>query len=273
MFNSLLRDAGLDSATVRLLRHQDSRADPDRTPYRLWRDFPDDFTTYQSRQSPNNADELSRAGYWAAFVVTPINETLFVGLYKVVGEPSPGVIGAPNVTILGTSEEKPYKVSPLEKSDLLAEFDAKLVIDWGKGFLKWAQRADKQDKRVLELRSVFKEVDWPGYLKLIKSLSEIASLPGVWVSRLSEAKGIYLLTCPRTGEQYVGSATGSEGFHGRWLQHLSVGGDAVGFKSREASDYQVSILEIAGSGASDRDILQAEQLWITKLQSSALGLN
>jgi hypothetical protein len=85
--------------------------------------------------------------------------------------------------------------------------------------------------------------------------------------------GIYLLTCPRTKEHYVGSATGSEGFHGRWLQHLSVGGDAVGFKSRKASDYQVSILEIAGSGASERDILQAEQLWISKLQSSAMGIN
>ena len=47
----------------------------------------------------------------------------------------------------------------------------------------------------------------------------------------------------------------------------------MGFKSREAGDYQVSIFEIAGSGASDRDILQAEQLWINKLQSSAMGLN
>lgn len=164
-------------------------------------------------------------------------------------------------------------VFPLEKSDLLAEFDSKLVIEWGKGFLKWAQRADTQDKRVLELRSTFKEEDWPGYLKFIKPLSDIANLPPSWVERLREAKGIYLLTCPRTKEQYVGSATGSEGFHGRWREHLSVGGDAVGFKSREASNYQVSILEIAGSGASDRDILQTEQLWIKKLQSNAMGLN
>jgi GIY-YIG catalytic domain len=110
-------------------------------------------------------------------------------------------------------------------------------------------------------------------LKLIKSLSQISSLPRVWVERLKEAKGIYLLTCPRTKEQYVGSACGNEGFYERWLQHLSVGGDAVGFKSREASDYQVSILEVAGSGASDNDILVAEQLWINKLQSRAMGLN
>jgi hypothetical protein len=271
-FNSLLEKAGLVLAEVRLLRHHDSRADKDRTPYRLWRDFPDDFMTYQSRQSVKNAVELGRASHWAVFVVTPGNETLFVGLYK-VGKPSPGAIGVPSVSIRGATENNLDMVFPLQKSDLLAEFDSKLVIDWGKGFLKWIQRADTQDKPVVELRSTFKEEDWPGYLKFIKPLSDIANLPKHWLDRLEEAKGIYLLTCPRTGEHYVGSATGSEGFLGRWRTHLSKGGDATGFKSREASDYQVTILEIAGSGVSDRDILQGEQLWINKLQSNAMGLN
>ncbi len=270
--NTLPKTAGLDPATVRLLRHKDSSADKDRTPYLLWRDFPDDFMTYQSRQSLKNAEELGRASYWAVFVVTPSDETLFVGLYK-VGKPSARVIGAPNISIRGVHEEKPYMVFPLQKSDLLAEFEGKLVIDWGRGFLKWVQRADKQDKRVLELRSVLKEEDWPGYLKFIVPLSAIENLPLHWRERLREARGIYLLTCPRTTEHYVGSATGSEGFFGRWRTHLSVGGDAIGFKSREASDYQVSILEIAGSGVSDQDILQGEQLWINKLQSNAMGLN
>jgi hypothetical protein len=50
LFNSLLNTAGIDPTSVRLLRHQDGRADKDRTPYRLWKDFPDDFITYQSRQ-------------------------------------------------------------------------------------------------------------------------------------------------------------------------------------------------------------------------------
>jgi hypothetical protein len=270
-FNSLLTSAGIDPASVRLLRHQDKRADRDRTPFLLWRNT-EDFITYQSRQSPRNSSELERASYWAAFVVTPSDETLFAGLYS-VGKPSPGEIGTPNVSIAGAVEDQPYMVFPLQKSDLLSEYEGKLVIDWGKGFLKWVQRADVQDKDVLEVRTKFKEEDWPGYLRLITALSEIASLPSNWTVRLKEAKGVYLLTCPRTGEHYVGSATGTEGFHGRWLEHLSVGGDAVGFRSRTASDYQVSILEVAGSGASDRDILNAERLWIRKLQSTAMGIN
>jgi hypothetical protein len=57
-FNSLLIEAGLDPTKVRLIRHQDNRADKNRTPYRLWRDAPDDFMLYQSRQGLNNAEEL-----------------------------------------------------------------------------------------------------------------------------------------------------------------------------------------------------------------------
>jgi hypothetical protein len=57
------------------------------------------------------------------------------------------------------------------------------------------------------------------------------------------------------------------------MQHAAMGGDAVRFKNRNPSDYQVSILEVAGSGSADEDILASEQLWIRKLQSVAMGLN
>jgi len=155
----------------------------------------------------------------------------------------------------------------------LAEFEAKLVIDWGPGALAWVQRADNQNKKVLEIRRTFIEEDWPGYLQFLKPLSEIGNLPRAWVSRLKEARGIYLLTCPRTREHYIGKASGNEGFHGPWLEHVSVGGDAVGLQSREASDYQVTILEVAGSAASESDIVASEQLWMRKLQSNIMGLN
>lgn len=272
LFNSLLKSAGIDPTSVRLMRHQDGRADKDRTPYRLWRDFPDsDFITYQSRQAAD-ADRRFRATYWASFVVPPTRETLFVALYE-VGEPSPGEQGVPRVQIRNAREEGPYNVYPLRKSDLLTEFEAKLVIDWGRGALAWLQRADKQNKKVLEIRRAFIEEDWPGYLQFLKPLSEITDLPPAWVSRLKEARGIYLLTCPRTKEHYIGKASGIEGFYGRWLEHVSTGGDAVGLQSRAASDYHVTILEFAGSAASESDIAASEQLWMRKLHTSIMGLN
>nr|WP_237229027.1 GIY-YIG nuclease family protein [Rubinisphaera sp. JC750] len=99
-------------------------------------------------------------------------------------------------------------------------------------------------------------------------------LPLSWIAALKTSRGIYLLTCPRTREQYVGSATGEHGFWGRWQQYLMTGhGGNVELKVRDPSDYQVSILEVAGSAATTEEILSLESLWKQKLQSREMGLN
>jgi hypothetical protein len=83
-----------------------------------------------------------------------------------------------------------------------------------------------------------------------------------------------LLTCPKTKEQYVGSATGEEGFWGRWQDYIQSGhGGNVGLKSRAPSDYQVSILEVAGTSATPDEIKTMEGRWQSKLQSREMGLN
>ena len=71
-----------------------------------------------------------------------------------------------------------------------------------------------------------------------------------------------------------GSATGEEGFYGRWREYYETGhGGNVRLKSREPSDYQIAVLEVAGSEHTTVDILRTEQRWMRKLQSSAMGLN
>jgi hypothetical protein len=47
----------------------------------------------------------------------------------------------------------------------------------------------------------------------------------------------------------------------------------MGLKSRDSSDYQVSILEVAGSSAAIESIIAMEELWKRKLQSREMGLN
>lgn len=72
----------------------------------------------------------------------------------------------------------------------------------------------------------------------------------------------------------MGSATGEDGFLGRWLWYARDGhGGNVGLKSRELSDYQVSILEVSGSNATEKEIFATEGLWKRKLQSREMGLN
>ena len=91
---------------------------------------------------------------------------------------------------------------------------------------------------------------------------------------MQSSRGVYLLTCPKTKEQYVGSATGDAGFWGRWQEYVQTGhGGNVALKSRDPSDYQVSILEVAGTSASTDDVKTMEGRWQCKLQSREMGLN
>lgn len=273
MFNSVLRDANIPLSDVRLVRHKDSRADRGRGPYELWRDNRSQFDLYQSNQGFHGRQKLT-APYWAVFLGTPNDETMFVGLYGVLYR-----------GVLQTDFEQPHirgeiakagssDVYDLTLQETLSDLIGRLFIDWGAGALAWVQYADRRDKPITELRTEFKEDDFPGFLNLVEPLSKIEGLPKGWITALKSSKGVYLLTCPKTKEQYVGSATGEQGFWGRWREYAQTShGGNVGLKSRDPSDYQVSILEVAGTAATPEEIIGMETRWKTKLQSRDMGLN
>jgi hypothetical protein len=272
MFNTLLLEAGIPLSDVRLLRHKDRRAAKGRSPYELWRDDRQQFELYQSSQSIQNRAKLN-ASYWASFVGTLSDETMFVGIYTVKNRrllerdtPMPHMDGM--------DEAGSCDMYDLLLDQALSDMVGRLIIGWGPGDRAWIQRADQQNKPIMELRREFKEPDFPGFLVFIEPLSKLDKLPKTWIAALQAAKGAYLLTCPKTKEQYVGSATGEEGFWGRWQDYINTGhGGNVALKSRNPSDYQVSILEVAGSSSTRDDILSMEQQWKKKLQSQDMGLN
>lgn len=271
-FNTLLKEAGLNLGDVRLLRHKDKRASKGRSPYELWRDNRQEFELYQSTQSFENRSKLS-APYWAAFIVSPSDETMFVGLYSVKYQ---GVIkqDRPMPHMDGIDKAGSCDVYDLTLEKALSDLIGRLIIDWGEGERAWIQRADRQNKRVDELRKEFKEPEFPGFLNFVEPLSKIENLPKSWIAALQSTKGVYLLTCPKTKEQYVGSATGEKGFWQRWQDYVQNGhGGDVALKSRDVSDYQVSILEVAGSAVTADDIIKMEVRWKLKLQSREMGLN
>ena len=259
---------------VRLLRHKDNRATKGRSPYELWLENKQHklFDLYQSLQSIENRTRLS-APYWASFVVTPSDETLFAGLYQAN---YCGLLeqDTPRPHAEGVDETGSCDIYDLQLLDKLAEFIGKLIVDWGLGNRAWIQRADMQNKSILELRREFKEPDFPGFLNFMEQLSKIEKLPRGWIAALSCTKGVYLLTCPKTKEQYVGSAYGVQGFYHRWLEYARTGhGDNVALKSREPNDYHVSILEVAGTSSTVDDIIEMETRWKQKLKSREMGLN
>lgn len=269
-FNALLRAEGVDPAGVRLLRHETRRHG--RTPYTLWRDDPARFDDYQRVQLK------ARRGWfdhpvWASFVATPTGDTLFVG--AVEPRPAGDVPADWDDPLSGRDAEglKHYELYALRPVEALAGYAGKLTVEWGPGARSWNQRAASKDKPVLELRERFVEPSFPGYPSLVVRLSDLDALPADWIGALAAARGVYLLTCPRTREQYVGSACGQDGFLGRWRGYASDGhGGNVALKSRAPEDYQVSILQLAGSEDAGA-ILAMEALWKRKLQSREMGLN
>jgi len=272
MFNTILREAGLPLADVRLIRHKDKRATRGRTPYELWRDNRPKFELYQSYQRIPKRKILT-APYWAVFIVNLNDDTMFAGLYAVRYQE---VLkkDTPMPHMEGIDKAGSCDVYDLTLQNTLSDLIGKLFIDWGQGKKAWIQRADRQDKPVTELRMEFQEPTFPGFLNFIQTLSKLDNVPKSWITALQSSRGIYLLTCPKTKEQYVGSATGEEGFWGRWQDYVQTGhGGNLGLKSRDPSDYQISILEVAGTSATTEDIQRMEGRWQSKLQSREMGLN
>jgi hypothetical protein len=274
LFTDLLVKAGFVPSQVRLLRHQ-TKAPNGRTPYVLWRDQRAAFEEYQSVQTTGNRASLA-APIWASFVAPPTGGTLFAGLYSAerTGPADPAWIDPLySVSGAGLTADALDRYQTIRVPQL-DDYAGRLWIEWGAGARSWIQRADRQNKLIVELTRAFREDAFPGYTHFVTNVSEIQALPATWVSALRAARGVYLLTSAKTREQYVGSATGDGGFFGRWLNYAADGhGGNIGLRSSEPSDYQISILEVSGSAAIPEEIIAVEQLWKRKLQSREMGLN
>jgi len=239
----------------------------------LWRNEPEAFNAYQSSQDVRSRKKFS-TDYWAVFIVDAFGHTMFAGLF-----------GAKYLGLLEADRKSPHikgqidsagscDMYDLKLSTKLSDLIGRLFIEWGDSKIAWVQYADRQHKPVLEIRAKASEPPFPGFLNFIEPLSRIGKLPDGWIQALRSACGVYVLTCPKTKEQYIGSADGAEGFFGRWIQYFQSGhGGNLGLKSRDPSDYQVSILEVAGSADDHNAILCMEGRWQRKLQSRAMGLN
>jgi hypothetical protein len=265
-FNMLLDDARIKPADVRLLRHE-TQIRRGVTPYLLWRDDPAAFERYQGTQHTKNLAKL-KGRYWAGFVAPSPGSTMFVGLYEVVA-------------CLGEDPDEPgcyrYDCRRVPLADAQGrDYEGRLFIHWGdssSSMRAWVQRADNQNKPIIEVRPKYQEEAFPGPLLFSSRLSELEALPPGWRQVLTTLTGVYALACTRTGELYVGSAGGVDGFLGRWRGYAANGhGGNVGLRDRERSDYVVSILDTVGTRDAG-DLLAMEDAWKRKLLSVDLGLN
>lgn len=213
----------------------------------------------------------SNATYLAGFIAKPLTQaTVFVGIWDRLEERTEHKDN-PFEPDPPTSRSIEFNTRRLEAFD---DYSGRLVIDWGDRMRAWVQRADYQDKRIVEIRKTKRDPDFPGVLKFQVSLDQIENLYASWTQVLRNARGVYLLVRRRTGEQYVGSATGADGFFGRWLYYQDGHGGNVGLRElgADAAEYDVNILEVAASNATVEEVLERESLWKIKLGTRTMGL-
>jgi hypothetical protein len=102
-------------------------------------------------------------------------------------------------------------------------------------------------------------------------------LPNGWQQVLRSVKGVYLLVDTESGQQYVGSAKGTDSLLGRWMSYTDGGdGGDVGLRAAARTgrrNYQVSVLEVVDENTPDDSIEAIESYWKNKLLTRRFGLN
>ena len=159
----------------------------------------------------------------------------------------------------------------LFRSDALADYKGRILINWGANTKSWLQNATTS-KEVIEIRKQAVDPPFPDFMAFNNPLNGLGAIPSSWQSALASVKGVYALTCNKCGKVYVGKASGERGFWGRWLDYIADGhgGNQEMKRHDHQSDYHVSILEMAGSS---QDIDKMEERWKKKLLTVKFGLN
>ena len=262
-----------DPKRVKLVRHKDSRVDFETLRCSGW------FETYQKFQSKPVFDGCDH-------IVVFVGEAFgsrFVGVYDVEARVPADRSHLPADCPFpewATAENSYYQLSRRKGFE---DLEDRLVIDWGKAALAWHQWFT--DRPVLEVRAPGRALPpFRNYLLVhlsFKDLVRLAAKPEAhrdWVAGLSAVGAVYLIVNSMTGEQYVGSATGSGGLWQRWCEYAKTKhAGNVRLKAACAKaiscPFNFSILETFSRNLAREEAIELETFFKQKLGTRAFGLN
>lgn len=258
----------LTSSKIKFVRHKGK----DKEYQDIVRDLLGNRKQLEEYQKIQDKPIFSDCDYIVSFIGLEGSKALFWNVFKVVGCKQ----------LSGDQYE--YQFEELKE---YAELSYRVVIDWGKGALAWHQHYQNTDKNILEIYPQGYLGSFPGYEEILLTYSELQLLINnpeanrEWKHALSAVSGIYLIVDKNTPEerQYIGSAYGSEGLWGRWSQYAKNGhGDNVTLielckEENYQKNFTFTILKTLPKNLSDKDVIQVESLFKTKLGSRVHGLN
>jgi hypothetical protein len=285
--NSLLDldEQSIDRSTICMMRH---------TPRALG-DYLLDPSIFDFYTSVQRKGKLDRYKYVMTFIVGSSGKTIFRGMYE-LGEKS--ALDKRHYADLFLPKEKlemydelmsggEYEYYSISKTAVLAEYDGRIVIDWGRAAIAWFQNyAEIKPKEVVEIlpHGFFRQFE--GFTEVSLTRAELEYLftnltaNPEWIGHLSRVGGIYMILDEGTGQQYIGSASGSSGIWGRWRNYAvdPAGGNARLVTLLEAEPlaykrFRYSIMEVMPSNSLKDEIVAKESLYKKKLGTRAFGLN
>jgi hypothetical protein len=273
----LLVSRGFDpSCKAKLVRHQDKRWDVNDLIRDGW------MNTYQSLQTN---DIYKGCEYAVTFTGDGGSRAKLLAVYRVVSVRAATLEDIPESSPFAGQVELPLIWYVLEYQDQYADLEGRVVIEWGKSARAWHQRM--RNKPIIEIyppgRSLQPFSDYLDFSLNHNELKDLIANPSAhrdWYSSLMAVAGIYLILAETTGQQYVGSAYGSEGIWGRWSQYASNGhgnNKLVRELVKAHPDYpkafRFSILQVLPKSTKDAEVIRWESRYKEKLGSRAMGLN
>lgn len=273
-FSDVLRKIGLEPERVKLIRH--SLADKEFNEcYK--KDMVWEYTRVQSENFSNGYD------YWCVFISGKSTTAKFYACYKVNGCIPDTQDVKPNGFPLDGWFQGNRMFYDLEPVELLKEYKDRLLIEWGKGALAWAQKGTNE-KPIVAIQDKRTFSGYENFILTYEELKEIVKDPTAyesWHTALSSVNAIYLIVDRENGKQYVGSAYGKGGLLGRWTHYVdSLHGDNKLMKEllctspEKYMHFQFSVLQLLPKTATPDDVIRAENLWKKKLLTRApFGMN
>lgn len=280
--SEMLKYGGIDTnAKIKLARHKDSREGVNLEEL-VHSGMFEIYQTYQER------DVFKECDYVVSFIEGGRNQALLVGVYKVVSKIAVNGVPEEYQKHFGPEAKKDSKYKyTLVKLNGFEAFEKRLVFEWFVGSRSWFRILAKEtDIKILQWKPEGYVADFPGYDDVILSYIELEKIINnpfgnkVWHDQLSSVKGVYLILDRKTGSLYVGSATGTSGFLGRWKDYANDGHggnkkliDIIESDKRRKYDFQFSILKVVASTAVYDDIIKEETKYKRKLGTRVFGLN
>lgn len=273
----IMERAGLDPKKVMLIRHSAKNKE-----FQMYASV-DHIKEYTCHQ---NANFAKGADYLLVFISGQSTTAKFYMCYRIVGTPvlakdMPMPAGSPHPEWYQRDNAYYYN---LEETDIMADMQNRLIIEWGKAATVWSQWGFNE-KEVLGIQMSQKEA-FPGFENLILSydkLKDIVEDPDkyeAWHTAMSSVYAIYLIADTEDGALYVGSASGDRGLLGRWTEYAA-NGHGGNIKMMQKLDiypgrfhkYQFSVLQVLSMSLPKTEVDKFESLWKNKVLSRVFGMN